>query len=115
MGDSTRENYANIIRRDTVQDYFKKFTFISSEEVKMELNPKVKFVNPHSSLISTSTDDSRTKTNEKQNTIENKLSKYKSITNTASSLVFKGLKKSNSTINYNYMKNKTGQGSPFQN
>ena len=67
-----------------------------------------KFVNPHSSLISsTSTDDSRTKTNEKQSTIESKLSKYKSITNSASSMVFKGLKKSNSTMNYNYSKNKS--------
>ncbi len=118
MGEATKENYANIIRRETVQEYFKKFTFISNDESKNEekFNPNKKFVNPHSSLISTSTDDSRTKTDEKQTTIESKLSKYKSITNSASSLVFKGLKKSNSSINYNYLKNKTGPGSGlFQN
>ena len=116
MGDQTRENYANIIRRETVQEYFKKFTFVSNEETKIEIVANKKFVNPHSSFVSTSTDDSRTKTNEKQTTIESKLSKYKSITNSASSLVFKGLKKSNSSINYNYLNKKSGPGAGlFQN
>jgi len=117
LGQNTRENYENLIRRNTIQEYFKNFTFLAIEDQKKSENTNTKssnnsstnekkFLNPHSNLVSssTSTEDSRMKTAEKQqlqqSNIENKLSKYKSITNSASSLVFKGLKKSNSSINY---------------
>ncbi len=106
LGQNTKENYENLIKRETIQGYFRKFTFISNQDNKRKVIPDIKFINPHSSLVSTNADESRTRTIDKQNTIESKLSKYKCITNSASSLVFKGLKKSNSVINYNMLRNK---------
>jgi len=95
-----------------VQNYFKMFTFISPEDDIKKDEKKLKerkFTNPHSSLIITSSDDSRIKTNDRSSSliIENKLSKYKNVSSSSSTsnLVFKGMKKSNSTLNYgNYNK-----------
>jgi len=115
IGQNTKENYDNLIRRDTVQNYFKLFTFISPEDDIKKDEKKIKdrkFTNPHSSLVITSSDDSRIKTNDRSSSliIENKLSKYKNVSSSSSTtnLVFKGMKKSNSVINYNYSKSKPG-------
>lgn len=122
-----------MIRRDTIQDFFKKFTFISNEEEingttsttkkddKTTTNSVKKFTNPHSNL-SSSVESTRT-TKQSSSTIEkgfpsieNKLYNGKVSTNnlassaSKSNLVFKVLKKSNSAINYNYIKNKPKTG-----
>ena len=105
-----------MIRRETIQNYFKLFTFISNEDDIKKDEKKLKdkkFTNPHSTITINSSDDSRIKTNDRTNSliIENKLSKYKNVsssTSSTSNLVFKGMKKSNSVLNYNYNKGKTG-------
>ena len=114
MGQNTKENYDNMIRRETIQNFFKLFTFISNEDDIKKDEKKLKdkkFTNPHT-LIVTSSDDSTVKTNDRTSSliIENKLSKYKNIVSSTSTsnIVFKGMKKSNSVLNYTYNKNKTG-------
>lgn len=117
-----------MIRRDTIQDYFKKFTFISNEEEvnstsstqkKDDRASAKKFTNPHSNLSSSVESTRTTKQNYSEKgfpSIENKLYSSKGSTNSLSSsasksnLVFKVLKKSNSAINYNYIKNKPKTG-----
>lgn len=116
IGQNTKENYDNMIRRETIQNYFKLFTFISNEDDIKKDEKKLKdkkFTNPHSTITINSSEDSRIKTNDRTNSliIENKLSKYKNVsssTSSTSNLVFKGMKKSNSVLNYNYNKGKTG-------
>ena len=128
IGQNTKENYENLIRRDTVQDFFKKFTFISNEEElnstsstqkKDDRSSVKKFTNPHSNLSSSVESTRTTKQNYNEKgfpSIENKLYNSKASTNNLSSsasksnLVFKVLKKSNSAINYNYIKNKPKTG-----
>jgi len=51
IGQNTKENYENLIRRETVQNFFKNFTFISNEN-ESKLKDR-KFNNPHTSLIVT--------------------------------------------------------------
>ena len=116
-----------MIRRDTIQDFFKKFTFISNEEeinnkestVKKDDKTVKKFTNPHSNLSSSVESTRVTKTNNNDKgfpTIDSKLSNSKASTTNLNShapktnLVFKVLKKSSSAINYNYIKNKPKTG-----
>ena len=117
-----------MIRRDTVQEFFRKFTFISNDDEinstssankKDDKTSVKKFTNPHSNLSSSieSTRTSKQNSNEKGfPSIENKVFNGKASTNNLSSsasksnLVFKVLKKSNSAINYNYIKNKPKTG-----
>jgi hypothetical protein len=109
IGQNTKENYENLIRRETVQNFFKNFTFISNEN-ENKLKDR-KFNNPHTSLIVT-LDESGLKTTDRTNSliIENKLNKYKNVSasSSTSNLVFKGMKKSNSVLNYNFSKTKGG-------
>ena len=115
-----------MIRRDTIQEFFKKFTFISNEDeinnkestVKKDDKSVKKFTNPHSNLSSSVESTRVTKQNYNDKgfpSIENKYNSKVSTSNLSSSaskanLVFKVLKKSNSAINYNYIKNKPKTG-----
>jgi len=138
IGQNTKENYENLIRRETIQNFFRKFTFISNDEentnqntVKKDNTSTVrKFTNPHMSLSSSVESTRTTKPNNAYNekgfpSIENKMYNSKASTSnllskpvpsnlsssaSKSNLVFKVLKKSNSAINYNYIKNKPKTG-----
>ena len=129
IGQNTKENYENMIRRDTIQDFFKKFTFISNDEEinsstlnatkKDDRTTMKKFTNPHSNLSSSVESTRTTKQNINEKgfpSIDNKPFNSKLSTNNLSSsasksnLVFKVLKKSSSAINYNYIKNKPKTG-----
>ena len=108
IGQNTKENYESLVRRETVQNFFKNFTFISNEdETKLK---ERKFNNPHTSF--STIDEAGLKTNDRTNSliIENKLNKYKNVSASCSTsnLVFKGMKKSNSVLSYNLNKSKTG-------
>ena len=125
IGQNTKENYDNLIRRDTVQEFFKIFTFISNDDeansaIKKDDKTNLKkFTNPHANLSSSVESTRTTKQNSNEKglpSIESKTFNGKVSTNNLSSsvsksnIVFKVLKKSNSAINYNYIKNKPKTG-----
>jgi len=76
IGQNTKENYDNLIRRETVQNLFRNFTFISYEEENSKQanniqnkkpvdNNTKKLNNPHSNLSSSVESTRTTKPNEK--------------------------------------------------
>jgi hypothetical protein len=128
FGENTKENYELIIQRETIQDFFRKFTFIQQDEERKQQSVNVsyktskKFINPHTSLSSSV--ELTTRVTNKQTTDKgtlpsiypNKLFKSK-LANSQSTpnIVIKSMKKSSSAINYNYIRNKpvTGMASYF--
>ena len=114
IGLITKENYENLIMRETVQDFFRKFTYFEEEDEKKKSNsisyknsPR-KFINPHISFSPSieSTRISNKKTKEKflpciyQKKLFNNIL-FDSQSNPV--LIVKTLKKSTSQINYNYL------------
>jgi len=120
IGENTKENYAMMIQRETIQDLFRKFTFISAEEAEKEkrtFKTKTsvrKFVNPHLSLSSS---PEKTNSTQKQTTADvlpsiypNKLFKQQILAAGASpGMSLKGLKKSSSALNFSYVRNNSNK------
>jgi hypothetical protein len=121
IGYSTKENYQNLIMRETVQDLFRKFTYIAEEEKKnfqsysFKYSSK-KFNNPHLSL-SSSIESTRVSNRQSQDNIlpqifQNRFFTNKKLSSSQSSpnLVVKVMRNSKSMLNYNYIKKKPVSG-----
>lgn len=121
IGTNTKENYQNMIMRETLQELFRKFTYIAEEEKKnfqsfsYKSNSK-KFINPHMNLSSSidSTRLTNRHTNDKSlpSIFQNRLFKNKQLSSSQSSpnIVIRVMKNSNSMLNYNYIKKKPISG-----